>query len=338
MKLVIGILVLLFSFVHDARAADHGLRFIKTRGKVLCGTDLRGGVRAYQDEDGFWKGIDVDLCKAFSHAIFGRNDTFEMVHVDNDRVENALSRNRIDIMFGHIPYTPRIDLGKKITSAALLYYDRQVLLVRRIPNANSMEDYRGRRICVVNASEYQANMQEYDNRYRLGLNFLVFPNEVRAREAFFLNRCDILTGGEVYLKGLMKKQFVDPEQIWLTDETIAMKPVYAFTETSNTTLNGIVRWVINALKMAEQKGITSQNVRIFLSDKDISVRNLLGVDATLWKRFDLKPDWVITAVTDIGNYREIYDRNLGKNSDLELDIKENKLIRDGGLIDQRPFI
>ena len=338
MKLVISILVLLFSFVFDAKANDAGLRHIVARGKVLCGTDLQGGVQAYKDEDDIWRGIDVDLCKVFSYALLGRNDAFEMVHVDNNKVENALTKNRVDIMFGQVPYSPKIDLRKKIAPAALLYYDRQVLLVKRIDDANSMEGYKGKRICVEQASEYYANMQEYDRKYSLDLTFLPFNSEASAKEAFFLKRCEVLTGGEVYLKGLMKKQFVNPEQVWLTDERVSIKPVYAFVEDSNDTLKGIVKWVINALQMAEQKGIYSHNVNIFLSDKDIAVRNLLGVSDVLWKKLEVKPNWVVEAISDVGNYREIYDRNLGKDSELNLDINENNLVKDGGLIDQRPFI
>ncbi|MGN0913293.1 MAG: transporter substrate-binding domain-containing protein [Alphaproteobacteria bacterium] len=322
----------------NALAADAGLRYITTRGIVRCGTDLSSDTYAKKDEDGIWSGIDVDFCKAFSLAVFGRSDRFEMVNVSSANADKALKTNKIDIMFGGMPYSASTDLSGKASPADVLYYDRQMFLAKKIDDADSMEAYKGSKVCTVTNSEDLSRLQEYSEKYKLDFNPLLFRSENKAREAFLLNRCQLLTGNAVYLKSILTKNYAGKDDVALLPETIAVNPVYAYVAKDNITLRIISKWIINSLKLAEEKEATSQNIKVFIGTKETSTRNLLGDNPELWQKFGLKPDWVRKAIAEIGNFGEIYEKNLGKDSELAMERKENQLMKNGGLIRPQPFL
>ncbi len=134
-------------------AADAGLRYIQTRGKVRCGTDLRSKYYAYKDEEGFWHGFDVDICKAISFAIFNRGDRFTMVDVQPEGITRALSTNKVDVMLSSVPFSARQEISFKTMPVDVLYYDQQMFLARKISGATSMEAYKGSKVCVNVDSE-----------------------------------------------------------------------------------------------------------------------------------------------------------------------------------------
>ena len=186
-------------FSANAWATDAGFRFIKTRGEVLCGTDLNAGTFANKDEAGYWRGIDADLCRVFSTAIFGRSDRFKLVDVKANQANAAIANNKIDIMLGGAPYSASNEIRSLATPVDIIYYDKQMFLARNADKATSMEDYKGQKVCVVNNSDDQYNLEEYNARYNLDLKPLFFSNNQRAKEAFLLNRCTLLTGNALFL-------------------------------------------------------------------------------------------------------------------------------------------
>ncbi len=338
MKLKLWFLVLsLVFFGKECAAADAGLRYINTRGTVRCGSDLTTKTYAYKDEAGYWRGIDADFCRLFSTAIFGRGDRFEMVDVKSYDTAKAIASNKIDIMLGDAPSTATRDIGSKATQAQLLYYGRQMFLAQKIDGANSMEAYKGKKVCTVTNSEDFYNLQDYSDKYSLELRPLMFKDPRAAKEAFLLKRCELLTGSEIYLKSIYRQMANEYMDITMLPEVIAYKPIYAQVLKDNQTLRTIVKWVVNAVTLAEKKGITSKNIDIFIGVKDASIVNLFGINPVLWEKFQLKPGWVKTAITELGNYGEIYERNLGSLSDLNIDREKNKLIDDGGLIIPQSF-
>ncbi len=323
----------------DAYAADDaGLRFIQTRGSVRCGTDLQSKSFAYKDEDGFWHGIDVDFCKALSFAVFNRGDRFKMVDVKPENVNQALNTNKIDVMFSGTSFSAKDEISYKFMPADLIYYDTQSFLARNIANATSMEAYKGSKVCVVADSNDYNNVLNFSDTYKLDFKLLTFKLKRRAEEAFLLNRCQILTGSSLTLKAIKENRFKDTSDVVVLPENIAIKPIYATVAKDNNTLRIIVKWVFNALKLAEEHDITSSNINVFIGEKDLSLQNLLGDNPQLWQKFGLNPNWMRKAIADIGNYGEIYERNLGSGSNFNIERKENNLIKNGGLIISEPFL
>lgn len=329
-----------FTFIcaGEAYAANAGLRYINTRGLVRCGTDLTSDTYAAKDEDGYWHGIDSDLCKIFATAILGRSDRFEMVNVGSNSVSKALSTNKIDIMFGSAPYSASTEINSRAAPVAAVYYDKQMFLAKKLDGADSMEAYKGAKVCTVSASEDLSNLQEYNDRYRLDFGILQFNSINKAREAFLLNRCTLLTGNELYLKSVQEKNFANKDNVALLPEVIAVKPIYAFTAKDNTTLNIVSKWIINALRLAEEKGIDSNNIKVYIGANETSVQNLLGDNPKLWEKFGLKPQWVRKAIAETGNFGEIYEKNIGMNSKLQIERGPNHLVKNKGLIIPQPFL
>ena len=318
-------------------AADAGLRFIKTRGEVLCGTDLSAKTFAYQDEAGFWRGIDADLCRVFSAAIFGRTDRFKLVDVKAEQANAAIANNKIDIMLGNAPATASKDISGRTTQAAVVYYIRQMILAHKNEAATSMEDFKGKKICVITGTDDYYNLQDFSDKYKLDLRPLFFRDTASAKEAFLLKRCDLYTGNELYLQSIINNMSDTSVEIEILPEVIAEKPVFAQVLKDNQKLRTSIKWILNALALAEKKGINSKNIDIFIGLKDGSVKNLLGVNPDLWDKFELNPTWVRTVINELGNYGEIYEKNLGSLSEFNIERGKNNLIENGGLINTQSF-
>lgn len=320
-------------------AADAGLRYMQTRGVVRCGTDLSAQTYAYKDENGYWRGIDADLCRVLALAVLGDKERIEMVNVSTNLVSKYLTTNKIDIMLGGAPYSASNEIRSQAAPVDIIYYDKQMFLGRNADKATSMEDYKGQKVCVVNNSDDQYNLEEYNARYNLDLKPLFFSNSQRAKEAFLLNRCTLLTGNALFLTNVLKSAGIKDTTTQVLPEVISVKPVYAFASKGNNTWRISAKWLLNALKLAEDIGITSENIDIFIGVSDTSTKNLLGVSPDLWNKFKVQnPQWLRQELKELGNYGEIYERNLGKESDFKLEREQNKLLKDGGLIIPQPFL
>lgn len=320
-------------------AKDAGLRYIQTRGVVRCGTDLSAQTYAYKDENGDWRGIDADLCRVLALAVLGDKERIEMVNVTTNMVSKYLVTNKIDIMLGGAPYSASNEIRSQATPIDIIYYDKQMFLGRNADKATSMEDYKGQKVCVVNNSDDQYNLEEYNARYNLDLKPLLFASSQRAKEAFLLKRCNLLTGNALFLTNVLKSAGIKDKTTQVLPEVISVKPVYAFAAKENNTWRISAKWILNALKLAEDIGINSENINIFIGVKDTSTKNLLGVSPDLWNKFKTyNPEWLRKELTEIGNFGEIYEKNLGKGSSFKLDREQNKLLKDGGLIIPQPFL
>lgn len=323
----------------EAFAADAGLRYIGSRGLIRCGTDLSTRSYAYKDEEKVWRGIDADLCRVFSMAIFGNSGSFEMIDVQANEISKALSSNKIDIMFGNNAMNASYEINSKANAVDIIYYDKQVFLAKPLEEeATSMAAYKGSNVCAVKVSEDLNNVYEYNRKFEAEFKPLSFINAAKAKEAFFLNRCPLLTANEIYLKGLAQSVVTKDKSMEILPEVVAYRPIYAYVNKENITLRIVSKWILNALLLAEAQNITSKNVDVFIGLTDNSTRNLLGAEKKLWLDFGLKPDWVQKAVKELGNYGEIYERNLGKDSDHQIERDKNNLIENGGLMKYQPFI
>lgn len=332
---VAGILCLLSA---PAAAEDMGLRFARSHGEVRCGSDLSTKVFAYKDNGGDWRGFDADMCRALSWAIFGKGDRFKIVDVQANEINKALAAHKIDIMFGNAPLSAENEIKGQAAAAELLYYDKQMFLARTKEGATSMEDYRGSNVCVLSDSEDYYKLLEYNRKYALELNPVPFKSLNLAKQAFYLKRCPLFTASELYLKGTAASVVAKNPDIEMLPEVLSYRPVYAYTEKSNKTFGLVSKWVINALKLAEQNDISSLNTEAVIGITDTSTRNLLGLDKRLWTSLQLQPEWAKQAIKEIGNYGEIFENNFGKNSSYKIDRDKNNLLDNGGAIIPQPFI
>ena len=328
----------LVSAVSEAAAADAGLRYIQTRGVVRCGTDLSAKTYAYKDADGYWRGIDADLCRTLAAAVLGDKERIEMVNVTTNMVSKYLTTNKIDVMIGGLPFSATTEMSTRAAPVDVWYYDRQVFLAHAVKGATSMEAYRGKKVCVVNNSDDLAKLKVYNDKYQLDFSFLTIPNIQRAKAAFLLNRCQLYTGNSMILRDIVIHSPAGVSDVEMLPETITVRPIYVYADKDNTMLKSIIKWTMNAIKQAEETGRTSNNVDIHVSSTDPSTRNLLGLDEQMWKRFKLAPTWLQTYLKESGNYGEVFEKELGEGSQFKIKRNENNLLKNKGLMFSVPFI
>ena len=321
-----------------ADEADAGLRYINSRGRVRCGIPSNNHILAYKDENSALHGIAVEICRMISTAIFGRADRIKMVSLPESMTEKAIAQNKVDVMIGGQSYSASNEIAGRVSPIDVVYYDHLMFLAQDAEKATSMKDFSEKTVCLVKDDYDIKKLRSYNNHYKLNLQILPLGSFFRAKEALFLKRCQLLVGSSISLKSVLEDNTTVLSHLEILPEIIAIRPVYLFADKNNTTLRTILKWVMNAPKLAEEIGLNQENYQLNLGSKDPLITNLLGTDAKLWKSFGLKPTWVQTMLKEQGNYGEIFTRSLGKKSPFKLKRGENKLLKNNGLITSDPFL
>ena len=311
---------------------------IGNRDYIVCGTDLSTGALAYKDEYNKWRGFDADLCRNFAAAIIGNEYAFRMKNVPAKNMPNALKTKQIDIMLGNYPMSAKEEISAPVDIIDVLYYDKQMFATRKEINAESMIDFKGSKVCVVDGTLDAEMLDDYNHKYALELKILKFKSETSAKQAFYTNRCELISGSELYLKGVISDMAIADNKIYILPEVINNRPVYAYSAKNRQDIRVKAKWVLNAIKLAEQQGITSQNIDSFIGVRSRSIRNLLGIDKQLWHSFRIYPDWAKKAIKTRGNYGEIFEHNLGQKSKHKILRDKNNIVENKGLISSLPFI
>ncbi len=302
--------------------------------KVRCGSDMSVKTYAHK-EDGVWHGIDADFCRLIAQALLGDNKKIQMVNVSQKNVSRALNENRIDVMLSGGSYSAKTETSKQALSAGLLYYDHQLIMVRA-DAPNKLSAYKGKKMCVSTDSGYYKNFDDYNMKHNLGIKYLTFDSLKKAKEAFLLKRCDMMTASGLMLHGI-KKDLPNTE-VKVLAEKISLHPVYSFVKKDNYELQLALKWIFNALILAEQYDINAQNMTFFNTNDNPELRNLLGDDTQLWEDLKVKPLWLKETISLMGNYKNIFDKNLGIDSEYNLDRGVGKLVKDGGTLHPIPFL
>ena len=330
--------LILFSI--PAKAADEPLlpSMIGNRDYIVCGTDLSTSALAYKDEDNKWQGFDADLCRNFAAAIIGNEYAFRLKNVSAKNIANALKNKQIDIMLGNYSISAKEEISTPIDIIDVLYYDKQMFATRKEIDAESMEDFKGAKVCVIDGTLDAEMLDEYNHKYALELKVLKFKSETDAKQAFYTNRCELISGSELYLKGVVSDMAMADNKIYILPEVVNYRPVYAYSAKNRQNIRVKAKWVLNAIKLAEQQNINSQNIASLIGVRSHSIRNLLGIDKQLWHSFRIYPDWAKKAIKSRGNYGEIFERNLGVMSKHKISRDKNNILENGGLISSLPFI
>jgi len=336
MKLISTLLISFFSLTlsYASLAADNGVSNIQNRGKVYCGTNGNNQDLAYKDEDGTWHGFDSVMCRAMAAALLGNKEMFEMKPIKMEDASKLLASGKLDLVIGEFALPAETEISSNIFNIDVLYNEKVMLLAHKIDGATSMDDYKDSKVCMVRNSIDTYYLNNFNDKYNLNLKQLFFPSRDKAAEAFYLNRCMLLPGASNELKKIIQTKFKGKDYVELLPETIGLRPVYIMVDKKNTNLAITIKWIINALRLAEIYDITSENLPLMLGEKDTSVQNLLGNRTELWDKFKIHPTWIRKFITEEGNYGEIYQRNLGPNSPLGLDT----ITPERGLATPKPFI
>jgi general L-amino acid transport system substrate-binding protein len=313
------------------------LATIEGRGELICG--VNGGLPGFsflEEGTGEWSGFDVDFCRAVAAAVLGDPEAVEFRALSADDRGPALQTGEVDVLIRNTTWTVTRDTSWGLF-APTTFYDGQGMMVTAAIGADSLEDLAGATICVQSGTTTELNLT--DQMRALGVTFSpqVFGDIDATYEAYSQGRCDAVTSDRSQLVA-RRTTFTNPDDHVLLDVVMSKEPLGPVTALGDDPWFNVVKWVVFATFEAEEQGITAANVQQM---RDTStnpvVRRLLGAEGELAAGLGLENDWVVDVITAVGNYGEIYDRNLGPTTPFNLDRGPNRQWTDGGLLYAPPY-
>lgn len=314
---------------------------VKRNSLVRCSIDQTPGFSGV-DAGGRAFGFDVDLCRAVAAAVLGNGDAVELTRVSTANKFRALLSGDLDIALGMTTWTMARDTGIGIHFPGVFYYDGQGFMVWRDSGLASLEQAGGRRICVQSGTTSYANLAGYLRGRGITVELVESTSSDEKFRRFVARDCDMVTGDRAELAARRSTIVGGRDALVIFADTISREPLGPVVIDGDPVWQDIVRWVMLATIVAEHKGVTADRARAAtaesaLAETDREVRRLLGGDPDAGKGLGLDGQWARRVIATVGNYREMFERNLGPGSDIGLERGQNALWTAGGLLYPPPF-
>jgi general L-amino acid transport system substrate-binding protein len=310
---------------------------IQARGVLGCGIEPDVPGFAERDPDGRYRGLDVDICRAVATAIFGTPEKVRFAPALS--VAEFRRDENIDMVARRITWELRREGGEDLLFGPVTFYDGQGFLVPNTLDLLSARQLDRRRICVAGGTVFESNLNEYAARQSLNIqkDVLESPHDYAAIAAALAeSRCGVYTG-DVSDLGAIRSLLPHPNGFSIAAERISKEPLAPLVRREDTALFTIVRWTVFAVIAAEELSVTSANVDEMERSPRPDVQRLLGVIPGNGRALGLRESWARDVIKFLGNYGEIYERNLGTGSAIHLDRGMNRLFKDGGLMYAPPL-
>ncbi|MCL4870380.1 MAG: amino acid ABC transporter substrate-binding protein [Anaerolineae bacterium] len=313
------------------------LRTVQERGVLKCGGNANVPGFGYLDPaTGGFSGFDIDFCKAIAAAVLGNSEAIEVVPTTGDSRFPTLQSGEVDVLIRNTTWTLSRDTSLGFDFAPVTFFDGQGMMVRRADNISSFAQLAGSTICVQSGTTTEKNLADYFAL--LGINYtpLVFPDAVSTREAYDSGACDGFTTDK---SGLVSQQILlaDPTAHVILVEDMSREPLGPLTRHGDNEWNDIVSWVVYCTFNAEFLGVNQANVDSQLGSDNPPIAGLLGESGDYGQALGLNNDFCYQVVKQVGNYADIYNRNLGPDTPFDLPRGPNSLYTDGGLLYPIPF-
>ena len=333
--LATAVLGLTLGVVGKAEAAST-LDNVKSKGQLVCGVSTGTAGFAMPDSQGVFKGLDVDVCHALSAAIFGDPDKLRFVPLSAPQRFTALQSGEVDVLSRNTTWTLQREGSQGLLFAPVTFYDGQGFIVAKKLGVKSAKELSGATICVQPGTTTELNLADYFRTNTLTLKSVTIEKLDEVENAFFSGRCDAYTTDASGLAGTRISKAPNPEDYVILPERISKEPLAPLVRQGDDQWFDILRWTVYALIDAEELGVTSKNVDEMLKSADPNIQRLLGVNQGNGKALGLDEKWAYNAIKAVGNYGEIFDRNVGKDSPLKLERGLNNLWNAGGLMYSPP--
>jgi len=326
--------VLLVLSIGAAQAAT--LDQVREKGFIQCGVSQGLPGFSSADDTGAWTGIDTDFCRAVAAAVFADPAKVKFTPLSAKERFTALQSGEVDILARNTTWTFSRDTDAGLRFVGVLYYDGQGFMVRRQLGVTSALELSGAEICTNTGTTTELNVADYFRLHNMPYTLVAFEKSDEAVQAYDAGRCDVYTSD---MSGLtaQKAKLTTPSEHMLLPEVISKEPLGPAVRQGDPQWINIVRWTLFALIAAEELGLTSENVDDALDSQSPTVRRLLGVDGNLGGKIGLEEKWAYNAIKMVGNYGELFARNLGVDSALALERGLNRLWTDGGLLYAPPI-
>ncbi len=325
-------------FVAGAASAGETLDAVKKKGFVQCGVN-GGGLPGFAtvDDQGNWSGFDVDFCRAVAAAVFGDKNAVKFTPLSAKERFTALQSGEIDVLIRNTTWTLTRDTALGLDFVGVNFYDGQGFMVPKSLGVKSALELDGASVCVQTGTTTERNLADYFRANNMSYEPVVFENANELIAAFQAGRCDVFTTDRSGLYA-ERTRFENPDDWVILPEVISKEPLGPVVRHGDNEWGDVVRWVYYATLEAEEYGVTSENVDdLRQNSKNPTVRRLLGVEDEFGKFLGIPQDWAYQVIKQVGNYGEIFERNLGQSTPLKIDRGINDLWTRGGLQYAMPF-
>jgi len=325
------LLVLFYVQLGAAGTIDH----IRKNGHLKCGVSTGLAGFSSPDSKGNWKGLDVDVCRAVSAAIFGSTEQVKYVSLNAQQRFTALQSGEIDLLSRNTTLNLGRDTLMGINFAPVTFYDGQGFMVRKKDGVNSVLDLNGASICTQQGTTTELNMADFFRANKMKIRPVVFESNEEVNQAFLKGRCDALTTDKSGLASERSK-LKNPNDYLILPEIISKEPLAPAVRHGDDKWFDVIKWSIYALIEAEELNISSKNIDSFKGSKDPRIRRFLGFSAGNGRALGLDEKWAYNIIKNVGNYGEIFERHVGGQSNLKLKRGINALWSKGGLMYSPP--
>jgi len=314
----------------QSASAASTLDAVKERGYLQCGvnTGLPGFSNA--DENGNWTGIDVDVCRAIAAAVFGEASKVRYTPLTAKERLTAVQSGEVDVLSRNTTWTLTRDTSLGLNFTGVTYYDGQGFMVSKALGIKSAKELDGAAVCILAGTTTELNLADYFRTRGMKYEPVVFDTADQTSRGFEAGRCDVLTSDQSQLYGLRIK-LAEPDKAVVLPDVISKEPLGPVVRQGDDEWFNIVRWTLFALVNAEELGVNSSNVDEMKSSTNPEIQRLLKQEGGKDAGLGLSEDWIYQVVKQVGNYGEVFERNVGQDSPLKIERGLNGLWTNGGL-------
>ena len=319
-----------------AQAQAATLDDVMSAGELRCG--VSNGLPGFSqpDSDGNWTGLDVDTCRAVAAAVLGDSTAVEFVPLTAAERFTALQSGEIDVLSRNTTWTTTRDASLGLNFTGTNYYDGQGFLVKTALGIDSASQLDGAAVCTQAGTTTELNLADYFRANDMQYEAVVFDTSEASAQGFDNNRCDVLTSDTSQLAAL-RTQLSDPSSAVVLPDIISKEPLGPVVRQGDDEWFNVVKWVLFGQINAEEYGINSGNVDSMLESDNPSVQRIVGSDGNMGEILGLSDDFMVDVISQVGNYAEMFERNVGPNTPIGLQRGTNALWTDGGILYAPPF-
>ena len=290
--------------------AGKTLDAVRARGDVRCGVSTGLAGFAVADSAGNWSGLDTDFCRGLAAAVLGDAAKVTFVPLSAQQRFTALQSGEVDLLSRNTTWTLTRDASLGLIFAGVTFYDGQGFMVPADLGVQSATELDGAEVCVQAGTTTELNLADYFRANNMEFKPVVFESLEESISTFFNGRCQVYTADRSGLAAIQAVDAPNPDDYVILPETISKEPLGPVVRRGDDDWFTIVKWLVYALVEAEEKGVTQANVASMMDSQDPVVKRLLGVSGDMGTKLGLGNAWAVQAIQAVGNYGEIYDRNV----------------------------
>ncbi len=318
-------------------AAAATLDDVKARGTLNCGVATGVPGFAYTDADGEWQGFDVAICRAVAAAVLGDPMAVEFTPTTGKTRFTALASGEIDMLARNTTWTFSRDVDLKFDFVGINYYDGQGFMVPRELGVTSARDLDGATVCIQTGTTTELNLADFFRINDMSYEPVPIETNAEAQQKYLAGACDVYTTDASGLAAT-RSTFEDPRAHVILPEIISKEPLGPLVRHGDNEWGDIVRWTLNGLIIAEERGVTAANVDTMAEGTEMpEVNRMLGAEGEYGAMIGLDPDWMVRAISANGNYGEIFAQYIGADTEIGLERGLNALWTEGGILYAPPF-